>query len=128
MSPTGPAYRGRRLDGTLREFHQAVDLLDADTVPESYYLQVIGGRQESAEPAVPKRRGSGGGGEPPPPVWPAEQLDLTIGASPAHADPRAGSAAAGEGWHGHYGPDSGGGNGEPGGSLTNRFPPKKSKL
>jgi hypothetical protein len=30
--------------------------------------------------------------------------------------------------HGHHGPDSGGGNLVPGGCLTNRFPPKKSKL
>jgi hypothetical protein len=34
------AYRGRRLDGPLAEFHEAVDLLKADTVPQSYYEKV----------------------------------------------------------------------------------------
>jgi hypothetical protein len=40
------SYRARRLDGSIGEFHQAVDLLEADTVPESYYLQVMAGRVE----------------------------------------------------------------------------------
>lgn len=33
-------YRGRRLDAGIGEFHQAIDLLKADTVPESYYQKV----------------------------------------------------------------------------------------
>jgi hypothetical protein len=67
---SGPSYRGRRLDGTLEELQQALDLLDADTVPESYYLQVIAGRPQSggeqaevaSAPADPpgKRRPQGG--------------------------------------------------------------------
>jgi hypothetical protein len=31
--PTGPRYRGLRLDGPVEEFHQAVDRLRWDTVP-----------------------------------------------------------------------------------------------
>ena len=65
-------YRGRRLDGSLAELHQAIDLLDVDTVPESYYLQVIANRvpvpshtppvrSTSPTPARPAR-GSGGPG------------------------------------------------------------------
>ena len=38
-------YRGRRLDGPTSEFHAAVDLLQADTVPFAYYLKVLAGRQ-----------------------------------------------------------------------------------
>jgi hypothetical protein len=37
-------YRGWWLTGELDDFHQAVDALAADTVPESYYLQVLASR------------------------------------------------------------------------------------
>jgi hypothetical protein len=43
------AYRGRRLDGPLHEFHQAVDLLEDDTVPLSYYEQVLASQAREAE-------------------------------------------------------------------------------
>jgi hypothetical protein len=33
-------YRGRRLDGSVEEFHMAVDLLEDDDVPHSYYEKV----------------------------------------------------------------------------------------
>jgi hypothetical protein len=39
-------YRGRRLDGPGREFHAAVDALQADTVPYTYYLKVLAGRDQ----------------------------------------------------------------------------------
>jgi hypothetical protein len=42
------AYRGRRLDAGTGEFHQAIDLLKADTVPESYYQKVIAGQDKKA--------------------------------------------------------------------------------
>jgi hypothetical protein len=41
-------YRGRRLDGPIREFHAAVDALEADTVPYTYYLKVLAGRDDRA--------------------------------------------------------------------------------
>jgi hypothetical protein len=48
---SAPTSRGRRLDGPVREFHAAVDQLQDDTVPESYYLQVIASRgQPTVEP------------------------------------------------------------------------------
>jgi hypothetical protein len=37
---TGYTYRGRRLDAGLVEFHRAVDLLQADTVPLAYVMKV----------------------------------------------------------------------------------------
>jgi hypothetical protein len=43
--PAGRPLRGRRLDGPTSEFHAAVDLLQADTVPFAYYLKVLAGRQ-----------------------------------------------------------------------------------
>jgi hypothetical protein len=39
-------YRGIPLDGTPEQLHRAVDLLDADTVPYTYYLKVIAGREQ----------------------------------------------------------------------------------
>jgi hypothetical protein len=48
---TTPRYRGRRLAGPVHEFHAAVDQLEDDTVPESYYLQVMASRgQPTIEP------------------------------------------------------------------------------
>jgi hypothetical protein len=41
-------YRGRRLDAGIGEFHQALDLLKADTVPESYYQKVKAGQDAQA--------------------------------------------------------------------------------
>jgi hypothetical protein len=41
-------YRGRRLDGTVAEFHAAVDALRGDTVPYTYYLKVLAARDERA--------------------------------------------------------------------------------
>lgn len=38
-------YRGKRLDGPLGEFHDAVDLLEADTVPQTYYEKVLASRE-----------------------------------------------------------------------------------
>lgn len=37
-------YRGHRLDGSVEEFHAAVDALLADTVPQRYYEKVIAGK------------------------------------------------------------------------------------
>ena len=39
-------YRGHRLDGPIQEFHRAVDALERDTVPYTYYLKVLAGRDE----------------------------------------------------------------------------------
>jgi hypothetical protein len=46
--PTGRPlrYRGHRLDGPVREFHAAIDALEADTVPFTYYLKVLAGRDD----------------------------------------------------------------------------------
>jgi hypothetical protein len=44
-------YRGRRLDGPTGEFHAAVDALEADTVPETYYQRVLASRERP----VPER-------------------------------------------------------------------------
>jgi hypothetical protein len=38
-------YRGRRLDAGIGEFHQAIDLLLADTVPEKYWQKVLAERE-----------------------------------------------------------------------------------
>ena len=48
--PTRPQlrYRGRRLDGPTTEFHAAVDALEADTVPETYYQRVLASRERPA--------------------------------------------------------------------------------
>jgi hypothetical protein len=35
-----PQYRGRQLTGDLDDLHLALGALEADTVPESYYLKV----------------------------------------------------------------------------------------
>jgi hypothetical protein len=43
-------YRGVPLDGTPEQLHRAVDLLEADTVPYTYYLKVIASRQPAREP------------------------------------------------------------------------------
>jgi hypothetical protein len=42
------AYRGVPLDGTAAELRRAVDLLEADTVPESYWLKVKASEAERA--------------------------------------------------------------------------------
>jgi len=41
-------YRGQRLDGSIREFHAAVNALQADTVPYTYYAKVLAGRDDQA--------------------------------------------------------------------------------
>jgi hypothetical protein len=41
-------YRGRRLDGAIQQFHAAVDALQADTVPYTYYAKVLAGRDDRA--------------------------------------------------------------------------------
>lgn len=41
-------YRGRRLDGPIQQFHAAVDALDQDTVPYTYYAKVLAGRDDQA--------------------------------------------------------------------------------
>ena len=41
-------YRGRRLDGPIQQFHAAVDALEADTVPFTYYAKVLAGRDDRA--------------------------------------------------------------------------------
>jgi len=41
----GPDYRGKRLDRSLGEFRSAVDLLAADTVPETYWRRVQQGQR-----------------------------------------------------------------------------------
>jgi hypothetical protein len=41
-------YRGRRLDGPIQHFHTAVDALNHDTVPYSYYAKVLAGRDDRA--------------------------------------------------------------------------------
>ncbi len=38
------SYAGHPLTGTAEELHAAVDQLDADTVPESYYQKVVASR------------------------------------------------------------------------------------
>ena len=48
-------YRGIPLDGTAEQLHRAADLLEADTVPYSYYARVIA-RQRQREEAPPGRR------------------------------------------------------------------------
>jgi hypothetical protein len=48
-------YRGARLDRSVAEFHRAVDLLAADTVPESYLRRVQRSQQRrtrAIRPAV----------------------------------------------------------------------------
>jgi len=42
-------YRGRRLDGPIEQFHAAVDALEADTVPFTYYARVLAGRDQAPE-------------------------------------------------------------------------------
>jgi hypothetical protein len=43
--PAGKNTRRLPLTGDLEDFHAAVDALDADTVPEIYYLKVTNGRR-----------------------------------------------------------------------------------
>ena len=47
-------YRGYRLDGPIQEFHGAVDALERDTVPYTYYLKVLAGRDQ---PPAERARG-----------------------------------------------------------------------
>ena len=47
-------YRGYRLDGSVEEFHRAVDALERDTVPYAYYLKVLAGRDQ---PPAERARG-----------------------------------------------------------------------
>jgi hypothetical protein len=42
-------YRGRRLDGPIQQFHAAIDALDQDTVPYTYYAKVLAGRDQAPE-------------------------------------------------------------------------------
>jgi hypothetical protein len=42
-------YRGRRLDGPIQQFHAAIDALEADTVPYTYYAKVLAGRDQALE-------------------------------------------------------------------------------
>jgi hypothetical protein len=48
-------YRGTRLDRSTAEFHRAVDLLAADTVPQAYYQRVQQARQAQRAQAGPLR-------------------------------------------------------------------------
>jgi hypothetical protein len=53
-TPVRPAerplrYRGWRLDGPIQQFHAAVDALDQDTVPYTYYAKVLAGRDQALE-------------------------------------------------------------------------------
>ena len=45
-----PSYRGIPLDGTTEQLHRAVDQLEADTVPYTYYAKVIANQREREEP------------------------------------------------------------------------------
>jgi hypothetical protein len=49
-----PRYRGYRLDGPIQEFHRAMDALERDTVPYTYYLKVLAGRDQ---PPAERARG-----------------------------------------------------------------------
>jgi hypothetical protein len=51
-----PSYRGRRLDGSVHELHQAVDLLQADTVPLSYAQKVWASQYEREQASHPTDR------------------------------------------------------------------------
>ena len=48
-------YRGARLDRSTAEFHRAVDLLAADTVPEAYYQRLEQARRAQRTQAGPLR-------------------------------------------------------------------------
>jgi hypothetical protein len=39
--PDRPSYAGHPLTGSVAELHAAIDQVDADTVPESYYRKVL---------------------------------------------------------------------------------------
>jgi hypothetical protein len=41
-------YRGRRLDGPIQHLHAAIDALEADTVPYTYYAKVLADRDDRA--------------------------------------------------------------------------------
>jgi hypothetical protein len=43
------SYAGHPLTGTAEELHAAVDQLNADTVPESYYQKVLASREQHHE-------------------------------------------------------------------------------
>jgi hypothetical protein len=43
-------YRSIPLDGTTQQLHRAVDLLEADTVPYTYYAKVIASRERQDGP------------------------------------------------------------------------------
>jgi hypothetical protein len=53
----GLRYRGIPLDGTPAQLHRAVDQLEADTVPYTYYLKVTASREPAQAP--PGRRTPG---------------------------------------------------------------------
>jgi hypothetical protein len=54
--PERPRYRGIPLDGTTEQLHRAVDLLEADTVPYTYYAKVIANqRQHDREEPLGRR-------------------------------------------------------------------------
>lgn len=74
------SYRGRRLDGSVLEFHQAIDLLEADTVPESYYQLVMASRYRPPDEVVQ------GSGDSVPGLL-AKPLALTLEDQSAHVDP-----------------------------------------
>ncbi len=63
-------YASRTLTGSVEELHAAVDALDADTVPESYY--------QRSSPAVPGPGRSGLNGWRPGAITPDQQLDGVI--------------------------------------------------
>jgi hypothetical protein len=48
-------YRGARVDRPVAEFHRAVDLLAADTVPEAYYRRIQQSRRAEQRQAGPLR-------------------------------------------------------------------------
>jgi hypothetical protein len=50
------SYRGRRLDGALDEFHRAIDLLVADTRPQSYAEKVWASQYEREQASHPTAR------------------------------------------------------------------------
>jgi hypothetical protein len=49
--PARLRYAGHVLTGSVEELRAAVDALDADTVPESYYQKVLAGRSSVASAA-----------------------------------------------------------------------------
>jgi hypothetical protein len=43
------SYAGHSLTGSVAELHAAIEALDADTVPESYYQKVLAGREQRSD-------------------------------------------------------------------------------